>query len=306
MSRLGSFAGRSVLGLVGLAAWGCNALTGVEGIPFHHGGAGGAGVGGAGASSAGGGPASCGDGACGEGEDCASCQADCGACDTCGDGTCQANESCSACEVDCGACGPSCGDGACGGGEDCASCEVDCGACGPSCGDGACNGAEDCETCASDCGACAACQGASDATTTLDAEEQAFLVLINDYRAQNGLGPLAGCTSLHRAAQGHSEDMRDQDYFSHDGLDGSSPWERACDACYELGCGPQTAMAENIAAGNADAAGTFDQWKNSPGHNANMLGGSFTQIGIGRATGGGQYGVYWTNVFGGSSEPSCN
>ena len=37
-----------------------------------------------------------------------------------------------------------------------------------------------------------------------------------------------------------------------------------------------------------------------------MLGSDFTVIGIGRATGGGQYGVYWTNVFGGASEASCN
>jgi len=149
------------------------------------------------------------------------------------------------------------------------------------------------------------CGGAGPATTPLDSEEQAFLVLINNYRGQNGLGSLSACTSLNRTAQGHSEDMRDQNYFEHTGLNGSSPWDRACDACYDLGCGPMTAMAENIAAGNADAQGTFNQWQNSPGHNANMLDGSFTQIGIGRALGG-SYGSYWTNVFGGSSEPSCN
>jgi uncharacterized protein YkwD len=139
----------------------------------------------------------------------------------------------------------------------------------------------------------------------LDAEEQAFLVLINKYRQQNGLGTLTACTSLSRAAQGHSEDMRDQNYFSHTALDGASPWARACEACYGLGCGPKTAMAENIAAGNSGAQATFDQWKNSPGHNTNMLGASFKVIGIGRATGGGKYGVYWTNVFGGASEASC-
>ena len=150
------------------------------------------------------------------------------------------------------------------------------------------------------------CGGSGPGTTPLDSEEQAFLQIINDYRAQNNLGPLTACTSLNRAAQGHSEDMRDQDYFSHTGLNNSSPWDRACDACYDLGCGPSTAMAENIAAGNSGAAGTFDQWVNSPGHNANMLGANFTVIGIGRATGGGTYGVYWTNVFGGNSEPSCN
>jgi hypothetical protein len=65
-------------------------------------------------------------------------------------------------------------------------------------------------------------------------------------------------------------------------------------------------MAENIAAGNSGAQATFTQWMNSPGHNANMLGSSFTILGIGRATGGGQYGVYWTNVFGGATEPSCS
>ena len=162
-------------------------------------------------------------------------------------------------------------------------------------------------SCVGDCGQCpTTCGGAGPATTPLDSEEQAFLVLINNYRAQNGLGALTACTSLNRAAQGHSEDMRDQNYFSHTGLDGSSPWDRACEACYDLGCGPQTAMAENIAAGNSGAQGTFDQWKNSPGHNANMLGSSFKVLGIGRASGGGTYGTYWTNVFGGATEASCN
>jgi uncharacterized protein YkwD len=221
---------------------------------------------------------------------------------SCGDGACNGGETCATCAGDCGAC---CGNGMCDNGETCDTCAGDCGMCDP-CGNGMCDNGETCDTCASDCGACTTCQGSSDATTPLDSEEAAFLGIINQYRAQNGLGALSACTSLNRAAQGHSEDMRDQNYFSHTGQNGSSPWERACDACYELGCGPMTAMAENIAAGNSGAQATFDQWKNSPGHNANMLGASFTVIGIGRATGGGQYGVYWTNVFGGDAEPSCN
>jgi uncharacterized protein YkwD len=220
----------------------------------------------------------------------------------CGDGACNGTETCASCAGDCGMC---CGNGACDNGEACDTCAADCGDCDP-CGNGVCDNGETCDTCASDCGACPTCQGAGDATTPLDSEEQAFLGIINQYRAQNGLGALTACTSLNRAAQGHSEDMRDNNYFSHNGLNGSSPWERSCDACYELGCGPMTAMAENIAAGNSGAQGTFDQWKNSPGHNANMLGGNFKMIGIGRATGGGQYGSYWTNVFGGDSEASCN
>lgn len=200
---------------------------------------------------------------------------------------------------------PTCGDAACNGGETCMTCMQDCGMC-VGCGDGTCGGGETCDSCASDCGACPTCAGAGDATTALDAEEVAFIGLLNNYRAQNGLGAVASCTSMNRAAQGHSEDMRDQNYFDHQSLSGDSPWDRMCNACYEHGCGPSTAVAENIAAGNSGAQATFEQWRNSSGHNANMLGGSFTRIGIGRATGGGQYGVYWTNVFGGDDEPSCN
>lgn len=173
----------------------------------------------------------------------------------------------------------------------------------PFCGDGTCqpqNG-EGCASCADDCKV----YGADADTTTLDAEEQAFLVLINQYRMQSSLGALEGCVSLHRTAQGHSEDMRDNNYFSHDGLDGSQPWDRACGACFMKGCGPMTAMAENIAAGNPDAQATFDQWRNSPPHDANMRNPTFNFIGIGRATGGGEFGVYWTNVFAEEDEPSC-
>ena len=149
------------------------------------------------------------------------------------------------------------------------------------------------------------CGGAGPTTTPLDSEEQAFVTIINNYRAQNGLAPLTPCVSLNRTAQGHSEDMRDNNYFSHTGLNGSAPWDRACVACFDLGCGPMTAMGENIAAGNSGAQATFQQWKDSPGHNANMLSNNYTMMGIGRAVGGGQYGVYWTNVFAGDDEPSC-
>ena len=162
-----------------------------------------------------------------------------------------------------------------------------------------CSEAED-----SDCTGMSMCGGAGPATTPLDSEERSFLDLLNAHRLANGRSPVTSCTSLNRAAQGHSEDMRDQNYFDHDGLNGSSPISRACDACYDS-C-ESAAWGENIAAGNSGAQGTFNQWVNSPGHNANMLGSSFVVVGIGRATGGGTYGVYWTTVFGGRSDGSCD
>ncbi len=148
------------------------------------------------------------------------------------------------------------------------------------------------------------CGGAGPETTPLDAEEQRFLMLLNQHRANNGVAPVTACTSMNRAAQGHSEDMRDQDYFDHTGLNGSSPGSRACDACFES-C-ESTGMGENIAAGNADADATFNQWLNSPGHNANMLRESYAVVGIGRATGGGTYRSYWTNLFANDGDGSCD
>jgi len=141
-------------------------------------------------------------------------------------------------------------------------------------------------------------------SVALDVEEQRFLELLNEHRANNGRPPVVACTSLNRAAQAHSEDMRDQDYFDHSGLDGSSPSSRACDACFD-GC-QSTGFGENIAAGNSDAESTFDQWVNSPGHNSNMLGDRYVVVGLGRATGGGRYRSYWTNVFATATDPSCN
>ncbi len=151
----------------------------------------------------------------------------------------------------------------------------------------------------------ASCGGSGPGTTPLDTEEQIFVTLINNHRSLNNLGAVAPCISLSRAAQGHSEDMRDQDYFDHTNPAGEDPFDRMCTACFELSCASQTAMAENIAAGNSTAQATFDQWRNSPGHNTNMLSPSFNFIGIGRATGGGTYGSYWTNVFAGNDEASC-
>jgi len=66
-----------------------------------------------------------------------------------------------------------------------------------------------------------------------------------------------------------------------------------------------TVMGENIAAGYATAQAVFTGWKNSPGHNANMLNGSYRVIGIGLVTGG-SYGEYWTTDFGGYVDPSAH
>jgi uncharacterized protein YkwD len=130
----------------------------------------------------------------------------------------------------------------------------------------------------------------------LDSEEAAFLVLINQYRQSNGLGTLTLNTNLVSAAKWMSQDMANKNYFSHTDSLGRDPFVRMAAFGYNY---PHTA-GENIAAGMDTAQAAFTAWKNSPGHNANMLGSGYTVIGIGRAyNSSSTYGWYWTTDFGG-------
>lgn len=134
------------------------------------------------------------------------------------------------------------------------------------------------------------------ATTPLDAEEQAFLVLINNYRQQNGLGTLTVDTKLQDASEWMSVDMGVNAYFSHTDSLERDPWTRMAFFGYNY----NTWKGENLAAGTSSAQTAFNLWRDSPGHNANMLGANYTAIGIARRyTAGSPYGWYWTTDFAG-------
>jgi uncharacterized protein YkwD len=147
---------------------------------------------------------------------------------------------------------------------------------------------------------------------SIDSQEQAFLGLINTYRAQNGLSALTISVNLNRASSWMAADMATKDYFSHTDSLGRDPSTRASNCGFPGGAG------ENIAAGTVwdTAQEAFDAWKASPGHNANMLNSSYKQIGIARYFGASStYGWYWvtdfslvsdgTNALGGGSSPTA-
>jgi uncharacterized protein YkwD len=138
------------------------------------------------------------------------------------------------------------------------------------------------------------------AATPLDTEEQAFLTLINNYRQQNGRGALTVDTKLQDASEWMSIDLgvRVDRLFSHTDSLGRDPFVRMSAFGYNY----NTWKGENLAAGpGASSAQTaFDLWRNSPGHNSNMLGSNYTAIGIARRhTAGSPLGWYWTTDFGG-------
>jgi uncharacterized protein YkwD len=128
-----------------------------------------------------------------------------------------------------------------------------------------------------------------------DSEECAMLAKINAYRKAYGKAALRLSRTLGAAAEHHSRDMAASNTFSHTLSNGTTWSQNITNHGYPTG----TYRAENIAAGYASAADTFNQWKNSSGHRANMLSSTYKDIGIGRAySSSSTYKWYWTTTFG--------
>jgi uncharacterized protein YkwD/uncharacterized protein YraI len=129
-----------------------------------------------------------------------------------------------------------------------------------------------------------------------DAEEMRFLDLLNEYRGQQGLSPLALSQALSEAAEFHSADMAARGYFDHTMADGTTVEQNLRNFGYRDGT-----FGENILAGTEGADGALETWRNSASHDANMRRGAFEAIGIGRVNDpSSPYGWYWTTIFGGS------
>ncbi|MDJ0600371.1 MAG: CAP domain-containing protein [Crocosphaera sp.] len=118
--------------------------------------------------------------------------------------------------------------------------------------------------------------------------------LINLERVENNLDPLRINEQLVMAAQYHSQSMANDDFFSHQGIDGSTPFERIRAQGYSY-----QAAGENIAAGFATPESVVQAWMGSSGHRANILSEHFTEIGIGHHYNPNDLGLvnyshYWT------------
>lgn len=101
--------------------------------------------------------------------------------------------------------------------------------------------------------------------------------------------------ALSDAALGHSRDMAVNRYFSHHGKDGRSVSDRVLSAGYRW-----RRIGENIAAGQSSPEEVVAGWLASPGHCANIMNGTFTQMGAAYAINRGrpEARAYWTQVFG--------
>ncbi|WP_169733741.1 CAP domain-containing protein [Alkanindiges illinoisensis] len=108
------------------------------------------------------------------------------------------------------------------------------------------------------------------------------------------VGALSWNTRLANAAQGHSTDMANNNYFAHEGLNGSTIGTRASAAGYNY-----RIVGENIAAGYNSIDEVITAWINSPGHCANMMNASFKEYGMACASNPNSTSkTYWTQEFG--------
>jgi uncharacterized protein YkwD len=148
-----------------------------------------------------------------------------------------------------------------------------------------------------------AASGADTACGLPDFEAEVLRV-VNQYRAagatcgaRGSFAPAAALrlnAKLGSAAYGHSRDMADNDYFSHDSLDGRSMVDRVNAAGYAW-----SALGENIAAGYGSVQDVVDGWMGSDGHCANLMNPRFVEFGLACARNdGSRYQFYWTQNLG--------
>lgn len=122
--------------------------------------------------------------------------------------------------------------------------------------------------------------------------EVQVLDLVNKERAKVGLKALKLNSSLTNVAKIKSKDMHDLNYFSHNSPTYGSPFDmmQQFNITYR-------AAGENIAAGYTTPESVMTGWMNSPGHKANILNKSFTEMGIGIYKGDRGYKNYWAQMF---------
>ena len=118
--------------------------------------------------------------------------------------------------------------------------------------------------------------------------ESEVVRLVNEIRAQNGLSALTHDSELSKVARIKSQDMKDKNYFSHNSPNYGSPF----DMMKTFGISYRSA-AENIAKGQTSPEAVVNAWMNSAGHRKNILGASYTHIGVGYVANGN----YWTQMF---------
>jgi uncharacterized protein YkwD len=119
----------------------------------------------------------------------------------------------------------------------------------------------------------------------------AAAAMISQYRKNNGLGTVEVDPELVRLAETQSQAMASQNKLDHDV---KAPLARRLNSSGY----PAKVAVENVSAGYHTLAEAFSGWRDSPPHNANMLKGGVTKLGIAASYAPNtKYKVFWTLIL---------
>jgi uncharacterized protein YkwD len=117
----------------------------------------------------------------------------------------------------------------------------------------------------------------------VDAKERAIVRAINRERARHDLAKVRSNRRLARAADFHSWEMLDADYFAHESRDGGPFDARVRRFVSYRSIGETLAMVGRC--GKGSARRIVRMWMDSPGHRAILLSSAFRRVGLGKRTG---------------------
>jgi uncharacterized protein YkwD len=118
----------------------------------------------------------------------------------------------------------------------------------------------------------------------VDDRERAMIRGINARRADHGLSPVRVSKRLTRAADYHSWEMLDANYFAHTSRDGGPFDERVRRFARHRALGETLAMLRG-GCGAGSAGRIVQMWMDSPPHRAILLSSKYRRIGLARRTG---------------------
>ena len=131
---------------------------------------------------------------------------------------------------------------------------------------------------------------ANDTAGNLSNMAAQLVALVNSERQKNGLPALSADTEVARVAGIKSQDMVDNDYFSHNSPTYGSPFEMLDSFGIKY-----LHAGENLA-GHQTVQSAHDALMNSAGHRQNILSNDYTHIGIGVRQSN-RYGYVFTQLF---------
>lgn len=111
--------------------------------------------------------------------------------------------------------------------------------------------------------------------TAAEITVESIVAEMNDYRLEEGLGPLFVDPRLAAAAEERMDDMVDSGQWRHEPSGGGSPFAAVTRHGFEF-----SMAGENLATGFETAEILVESWMLSPGHRMNVMSPNFTAVGI--------------------------